>query len=371
MTQVATASPAHQFPCRQCGAAIEFSPGAQCLTCPHCGASNEIPTPLDVRGIEELDYLTYAQGIPSGDAAHETLVVKCNGCGAETTLAGDAAAGRCQFCGSPVIAESASKKSIKPGALLPFAVTRQQADAAFHAWIAGLWFAPSGLAKQAGRSGISGVYIPCWTYDANTVTEYTGMRGDDYQEMETYTQIVNGQPQTCTRMVTRTSWRGASGVVRQRFDDVLVLATGSLPMAQAQHLQPWDLKNLVPYADEYLSGFACQTYQIDRPSGFEQARAMVEPAIRHAINRDIGGNHQRISSMQPHFMNVTFKHILLPLWISAYLYQGKTYRFLVNARTGAVKGERPFSAVKIALLVAALVTAIVVIALIVTASQTR
>ena len=49
--------------------------------------------------------------------------------------------------------------------------------------------------------------------------------------------------------------------------------------------------------------------------------------------------------------DVTFKHILLPVWLVAYRFRGRTYRFVVNARTGRVQGERPWSAWKIALAV--------------------
>jgi DNA-directed RNA polymerase subunit RPC12/RpoP len=397
MTQTEAVSAGRQFPCKQCGAAIEFSPGAQSLVCPHCGATNHVaggsgaasgeggsgdrprgaasPFGASVAGgscrVESLDFQTYARGLPEHDGGHETLVVKCAGCGAETTLADDTAAGRCQFCGAPVVAEAQSKKAIKPRGILPFAITRDEANRRFHQWIAGLWFAPSGLAKQADRSGISGVYIPCWTYDSDATTDYTGMRGDDYQEIETYTEFVNGKPEQRTRWVTKTRWSPAAGEVRQRFEDVLVLASESLPPHQAEHLEPWDLKNLVPYADEFLAGFACQTYQVDLTAGFERARQAVAPKIRRAVENNIGGNHQQILSMRSRFDDVTFKHILLPLWISAYLYQGKTYRFLVNARTGAVRGERPWSALKITILVIAIVLVIVVIALIVSASQSR
>jgi len=48
------------------------------------------------------------------------------------------------------------------------------------------------------------------------------------------------------------------------------------------------------------------------------------------------------------YYEITFKHILLPVWISAYRYRDKVYRFMVNARTGEVCGERPWSAWKIA-----------------------
>ena len=55
------------------------------------------------------------------------------------------------------------------------------------------------------------------------------------------------------------------------------------------------------------------------------------------------------STMHTEFGTITFKHILLPVWISAYRFKNQPYRFLVNARTGEVQGERPWSWIKIAL----------------------
>ncbi|MEM6727471.1 MAG: primosomal protein N' (replication factor Y) - superfamily II helicase, partial [Pseudomonadota bacterium] len=62
----------------------------------------------------------------------------------------------------------------------------------------------------------------------------------------------------------------------------------------------------------------------------------------------IGGDRQRIHEIDTRVSDVTFKHILLPVWMAAYKYRGKSYRFVINGRTGAVQGERPYSAWKIA-----------------------
>jgi predicted RNA-binding Zn-ribbon protein involved in translation (DUF1610 family) len=355
-----------QFPCTQCGAKLLFAPGTDSLLCPYCGTCNKIAT--SDAAIPLLDYREFLQHLPDNDDVHETLVVHCTGCGAESHLAQDVTAGRCAFCGAAVVASAQSKKAIKPIALLPFIVNKNQADALFHQWIASLWFAPSGLTEQAERSGIDGAYIPCWTYNTNTSTDYTGERGDDYQEMETYTEYVNGQPETRTRMVTRTRWSSVSGTVQDRFTDLMVLATQSLPDKQSRNLEPWDLEHLVAYADEYLSGMSCQSYQIDLANGFTVAKGLMAPTINRTIERDIGGDHQRISSTETEYDDIRFRHVLLPLWISAYKYNDQTFRFLVNARTGEVQGERPYSAVKIALLVCSIIAAVIVILLILQSS---
>ena len=352
-----------QFPCRQCGANLVFAPGTTSLRCEYCGTQNDV-APLVVE-IEELDFHAHASGVGAGAETQETLTVRCNACGAETDFTHDVAASKCPFCGAAIVATAVSRKQIKPRSLLPFHVTKQQADELFRRWVASLWFAPGDLVRIARRTGIDGAYVPAWTYDSDTFSRYTGQRGDDYWDTETYTAIVNGRSERRTRQVRRTRWTSVSGQVSNRFDDVLVLATRSLPPKQARALEPWDLGALVPYRDEYLSGFAAESYQLDLVQGFEAAKGIMAQTIEWTIRRDIGGDHQRIDGVDTRYRDVTFKHILLPVWISAYRYHQRVFRFLVNARTGEVQGERPWSAIKITLLVL-LIAAIVAVVLFMT-----
>lgn len=79
------------------------------------------------------------------------------------------------------------------------------------------------------------------------------------------------------------------------------------------------------------------------------------------MRQDIGGDEQRIESIHREYAAVTFLHLLLPVWMGAYRFQAKVYRVRVNARTGEVQGERPYSSVKIALLSAAILLAVVML----------
>jgi hypothetical protein len=135
------------------------------------------------------------------------------------------------------------------------------------------------------------------------------------------------------------------------FDDVLVLASHSLPKRYTDALEPWDLSALEPYAPEYLAGFRAEGYSVDLDDGFAQARDKMDATIARDVRFDIGGDRQRIHAIDTAVSDVTFKHILLPVWLAAYKYRGETYRFVVNARTGRVQGERPWSAWKIAVAV--------------------
>jgi DNA-directed RNA polymerase subunit RPC12/RpoP len=350
-----------QHTCSQCGAKVNFDPGTSTLKCPYCGSEMQISQPASP--VAELDYATYLEKVGKEKESSEAQRVKCDKCGAETTMPPESAAGLCPFCGSNMVFSASVSRIIKPEALLPFKVSQKDAVGGFRRWIRSRWFAPGSLKKHARSEGkLAGVYVPFWTYDSETLTRYRGERGDYYYTMETYTAVENGRSVTRTRQVRHTRWSPASGSVRNSFDDILILASRSLPAKYTGRLEPWDLANLVPYADEYLSGFRAESYQISLQDGFEAAKGIMAPAIQNTIRRDIGGDEQHIDSSQTQYENITFKHILLPVWLSAYRFRDKVYRILINARTGEVQGERPFSAWKIA---GAILLALVVIGILI------
>jgi DNA-directed RNA polymerase subunit RPC12/RpoP len=350
-----------QFPCKQCGAKLDYAPGTAVLKCPYC--SSETPIPQSEEEIKELDFQEYLKKLAEEHETREEHRVKCEKCGAETTLPPEVTAGSCPFCGANLVITTQISRLIKPKALLPFKVMQTQGFEDFRRWINRLWFAPNDLKKYAQSEGkLVGIYVPYWTYDSDTTSFYRGERGDDYWVTETYTENENSRSVTKTRQVRKTRWTPVNGTVWNQFDDVLVMASNSLPRKYADRLEPWDLAGLVPYADEFLSGFRAESYQVDLPAGFEIARQIMDEGILASIRRDIGGDHQRVGSVKTSYDKITFKHILLPVWLSAYRYRDKVYRILINARTGELQGERPYSALKIAAAVAA---AIIIIAILI------
>jgi DNA-directed RNA polymerase subunit RPC12/RpoP len=364
VTEDAAAVGARQFKCKQCGARLEFAPGTESLACPYCGAKNDIPR--SEGEVEELDFDAAVAKAQSCAATHEILTVRCKECGAESTLPPNVTSAPCAFCGSSLVTTAESKKAIKPNAVLPFHVTRDNARASFSTWIKSLWFAPNELARLAQMEGtLTGVYVPYWTYDAETGTRYTGQRGDAYYVTETYMTTVNGKPTMRTRQVRHIRWSYASGRVANSFDDVLVRASAALPTKHLDALEPWDTDKLVPYRDEYLSGFRTDSYQVDLAAGFGKARVVMEQEIERSVRRAIGGDEQRIDGMETTYRDVRFKHVLFPVWITAYRYRGRIFRLLVNARTGEVQGERPWSVAKIVLTVVGVLAAIAAVALVV------
>ena len=353
-----------ELKCTGCGAILKFKPGTHHLTCTHCGAENIIEQSTEI--IEEVDFEKFISTQYEKEEKIEVVSVKCPACGAAITLEPNVTSDQCPYCSSNIVVESGSTSTVlKPKSLLPFAVDKQKATDSFKTWIHKLWFAPSDLKQKAAKGKLDGIYIPYWTYDANTGTYYTGARGTYYYVTETYTTTENGQTVTRTRQVRRTRWTSTSGHVSNTFDDILVIASKSLPEKYTQKLEPWHLKDLVPYNDKYLSGFRSESYQVDIVEGLGMAKEQMVPVIRTTIHRDIGGDEQRIYTMNTSYNNITFKHILLPIWISSYRYKDKLYRFLINGQTGEVQGERPYSTIKIILAVLAVIAVIALVIILV------
>jgi len=342
----AEGSDPNTFPCANCGALLKFQPGTDAIVCEYCGHSN--PIAENEQTIEELPF---EAALASGHAQDEMVdvqTVKCQSCAAEFTLDPKVTSDECPFCGTQIVIEAQTHRLLKPRSLLPFRIDAREARSEFRKWVASRWFAPNQLKHYArADDAFTGMYVPYWTYDSQTDSRYTGMRGKYYYVTRTVT--INGKTQT--RMERRIRWTPVSGRVSRFFDDVLVLADDKLPRRYTENLEPWDLHDLKAYDDRYLAGFRAAAYGIDVRHGFEFAKDRMDRVIRGDVRRDIGGDAQRITSLSTRHSGVTYKHILLPVWVAAYRFQEKTYNIVVNGRTGEVQGERPWSWVKIALAV--------------------
>jgi LSD1 subclass zinc finger protein len=359
-----TAEAANTIKCKNCGSNLKFSPGQQQLSCEYCNTINLIE--VEKTEVTESDYNAFLEKSTQTSEQQTISTVKCTSCGSATTLPPNVTSSNCPYCDTPLVIKNASTSQIiKPGYLLPFKFDRKNSQESFIKWAGSRWFAPSKLKDYARHSAekLKGVYMPYWTYDSDTTTNYSGLRGTYYYVSQSYTDS-NGNSQT--RQVRHTQWFPASGFVHNVFDDILVCASHSLPQKLTDNLEPWDIKELLPYNDQFLAGFVTESYQTALKEGFEEAKKRMQPIIQTAVRNDIGGDTQQVTSTNTVYNNITFKHILLPLWISAYKYNNKVYRFTINARTGEVQGERPYSVAKIIFLIFGVLAVIFAIYVIVT-----
>src|SRR5262245_15478053 len=250
------------FPCEQCGARVEFDPRSRSLKCPYCGHETKVDD-LDAE-VQERNFKEYAGKVVQGQArgiAGRSSQTRCSGCGAMVLLEDKVATDDCPFCGTHLENKpEAVEGMLPPESLIPFRLDLRDARESFTKWLHSLWFAPTKLKLLALLGQLNGVYIPYWTYDAMTYTNYSGMRGDNYTTTETYT---DSQGRTQPRTVVRTRWWPVSGEVQHFFDDVLVCGSRSVPPHLTRGLQPWNTSELEPFQDQFLAGLKTERYAVD------------------------------------------------------------------------------------------------------------
>jgi len=329
---------------------LKFLAGTQYLICEYCGQNNLIEDQLET--IQEYGLHETLKQLEKAPLLAESRQIQCETCGAHFKFENSVHSGECPFCGTDIVTRAIQSRLIKPKSLLPFHIDDHKARQQYRMWLKSLWFAPTKVKHYAREdTRLVGIYLPYWTYDSLTESTYTGARGDIYYVNQRVQTIQNGRPVTAVRRIPKIRWTPVRGRVTRFFDDVLVGASNSLPRQILDRLQPWDLENLVAYNESYLSGFSSEYYQVDLDEGFDRAKQVIDNVIRQDIAVDIGGNQQRIHQVCTHHQNTTYKHCLLPIWSAAFRYKDKSYRFVINGRTGQVQGERPYSVWKISLAV--------------------
>jgi hypothetical protein len=286
-------------------------------------------------------------------------MLHCKNCGANQHIEENYKSLSCIYCGSPLIIEDAYKEEwILPGAVLPFQIDQKKAFQIFKKWVDGLWFAPNNLKKAAiDPEKTRGLYAPYWTFDAQLYADYTGQRGEYYY----VTKTVGSGKNRRTVQERRTRWYPASGTVSGFVDDTLIKASNQKTGIIPQNVARWNLKMLKPFDSGYLSGFVTEKYTIPLLDGHNESNKVAEQIADSWARRDIGGDTQQVSSINMKLSDETFKHILLPVYISTYKFKGKRYNFFVNGQSGVISGQRPYSFWKIFFFVFAIIFVIVLI----------
>ena len=334
--------------CRKCGAEMKYQPGTENISCDYCGHQETIT--LDENGFEELELYPYLKEMGAQRHSEEVSMLQCKNCGATQHIEENYKSLHCVYCSMPLVIEDQYQEEwILPGAVLPFQIDQKRSYQIFQSWVKRLWFAPNKLKKASlDPQFTKGLYLPYWTFDAQLRAQYSGQRGEYYYENK---RVRNAQGKMVNQRVRKTRWYPASGEVSGFVDDTLVEASKQRKGRVPSKIARWNLKLLQPFNSSFLRGFVTEKYTIPLKQGHLAAKGEAEDIARRWCRQDIGGDTQRISHMNMQLSEETFKHILLPVYISAYRYNGKEYNFFVNGENGQISGTRPYSFWKIFLTV--------------------
>jgi len=335
-----------KYHCPACGAEANWNPAKQALVCPFCGTTS--PVVLQTRGAEtvivEHDLATALRSLPidaRGWLAEKTSA-RCQSCQAISVFDASKVGRRCDFCGSAqLVPYEQVQDSIRPESLLPFKVSEPQARDLIRRWYGRQWLAPNSLKSKALTDTAGGIYLPYWTFDAHADAEWTAEAGDYYDTREGGKQV------------RRVRWRPASGALSHTFDDDLVAASKGVDAALLRGVEPFPTDALIPYDPGYLAGWTVERYQIDLVGAAARSRQQMEAALERLCAAEVPGDTHRSLNVQATFTDQRFKHILVPIWLLTYTYGAKSFQVVVNGETGRMAGQHPWSWIKIALIVLA------------------
>lgn len=325
--------------CSSCGANMVFDPDSQMLFCSHCGTkqsfkSNDLADELDIlSGFETNEQWT----------DKEVSVFNCDNCGAKIVFNNGETSSFCPFCGTSHVVKSSELAGIKPNGILPFTFSLEKGVDFAKAWAKRRLYAPRKFKKNLSAKNVKGVYTPCFTFDSRTFTVYRATLGD------TRTRTVGSGKNRRTE--TYTVWRTVSGSYEDFFDDVLVTAGTKFDQNRLNKVMPFDTNNSSSFDENFMLGFSAYHYDRDVKDCWDDAKNAIDDQIKKRIlsrySYDVLGSFEASTK----HMDVTYKYVMLPVYIGNFSHGKKLYNFYVNGTNGRVSGKSPVSLVKVLLTV--------------------
>lgn len=324
--------------CDNCGAEMEYDPKTAKLKCPYCGFEKEIE---NARNSTELDFSTIV--LSSSQWGDETHVFRCNNCGAKEVISKHEIAKECPFCGTTNIVCTDELSGLKPNGVVPFAITVKNACERVVAWAKKKIFAPTAFKDSVKPEKVRGIYNPAFTFDTRTFSTYSGRLG------KYYTRTVRRNGKTYTERELRYFY--VSGNHEMMFDDVLVNASTRIAQSDLNKIKPFDTNDSREYSIEYLHGYSAQQYEKDGQECWNTAKKIIDDNVRSKILSRYDYDVVSSLNVSTVYNDVTYKYLLLPLYVGHCNWKNKLYNFFVNGRNGKVTGKTPVSVLKVLLAV--------------------
>lgn len=331
--------------CSNCGGVMVFDAKTQTLKCPNCETQINIVNDKDK--IIEHNFTKKAEKtITVQEKTSSTM--QCRGCGAKVEVSADCTATQCPYCGANYVLAEKQEDAIIPDGVVPFKIDKNDVRETFTKWIKKRWFAPNKLKQLYESDKIQGIYVPYWTFDADVICDYSA-EGGKHRKVE----VKESDGSTSTK--TETDWYNTHGRVKEFFDDVEVKASKNMKASLLKGIEPYDTKKqLVSYSPQYLSGYGSECYTVSLEDAHREANTIMENELRELVRKDVRKRYDEVRNIRiaPDYREETYKHILIPVYATAYNYNNKSYSVLINGQSGKIKGDYPKSVVKIAIAVA-------------------
>jgi DNA-directed RNA polymerase subunit RPC12/RpoP len=335
--------------CPNCGGDMRFSPEKQKTVCEWCGSEftaeelTEAGVGAEVsEGSAEKEAEAQALQADSAEFAEHTSLYVCSACGAQIITDETTSAAECYYCHNPVILQGRLDGKFRPNKIVPFKITREQAEEIFKRWVKSKWFVPKEFKSQRQLDRLAGVYTPFWLADCRINAQFDG----EGHIVRSYTSGNWHITHTRVYYVERGAYL--------TYDKLPADGSKKLDDAFMDSVEPYDYTEMTDFNMNYLNGFYADKYDVGKEEVLGRIKARASDSAMQFLRNDMTG----YSSVIPKYQNVNiiktdWQYALLPVWFMTFTYKGKRYDFAVNGQTGKVSGLAPLSAKRLA--VAALI----------------
>lgn len=327
-----------QYKCPNCGGELQFKPDKQAFGCDYCLSTFTEEEIKQVCAKTENSIPTDDEKQAQTDFSEHTSIYRCASCGAEIIAEENQTATFCYYCHEPVILSGRLSGDYKPGKVIGFKLTRDNAVSAFKKWCGSKWFIPKSFKSDQQLEKMTGLYVPFWVADCDIKADYSAVG----RKIRTWTSGNYRYKETKEYDIIRRAEIFADGIPadgESKIDDDLMEA-----------IEPFNYDDVKDFSMSYLSGFFADKYDVDKAAVFPRVKQRAEAASKKVISDSISG-YTSVTPRNENYkiMNTKWQYMMLPVWFMTYKYNGELYSFAMNGQTGKLAGTPPLDKKKLSL----------------------
>lgn len=325
-----------QYKCPNCSAELRFNPKKQGFVCGYC---DSFFTPEECKKANEQIASQQEQQQPQQDEFEEgNQLYSCPSCGAELVTDLNTSATECFFCHNPVVLKGRLSGEYRPARVIPFKLSREDANTIFREWCGKRKFLPKDFTSDSQLLHMAGVYVPFWVANCD-------VRGK-MQAVCKQVRSWNSGDYRYTEVKEFDVYRDASLV----FEGIPADGASKIEDSLMEAIEPFNYDDAKPFEMSYLSGFMSDKYDVDKSQVFPRVRNRAvngsDAMLRSSM---VGYDSVRVTKSDMQVLKTEWEYMLLPVWFMTYQYRGEQYSFAINGQTGKQAGTPPLAINKLRL----------------------
>ncbi|MBQ2101691.1 MAG: hypothetical protein II477_11595 [Lachnospiraceae bacterium] len=326
----------NQFQCPCCGAKLTYDGEKEMMSCMYCDSTFSMEQVIaeqkakeEMAAGSEMNWQSSSSSMIT-DLDGRITGYSCPACGAEMVADENTAATECPYCGNFSIIKTQFDGMYKPNVVVPFAISKEKAQAALGEFTKGKKLLPSSFVNRNRIDSITGLYVPFWLYSchADGTIYYEGVKTEEWED-EDYRY----EKKDHYRMIR------SGGMDFQR---IPVTASTKMNRDIMDSIEPFDLSKAVEYNAAYFSGYLADRYDIQEVDARPHANERVENTFRDRLKEEVKEYKEiQTTNEQIKLSNAKSEYAMLPVWMMTTEYENQKYTFGINGQTGQLVGSLP------------------------------